>query len=99
VAKVDFFHNAADTQAALLGSLGFSTSYIQARTGLTQCQVLYRLGKATIRRSDYRDGQSPLAQKVFGHVKFLAEVSIKSKLEKAMRAELDRPTVKIRKRA
>jgi hypothetical protein len=68
MAKVDYLRNQEDFQAALLGSLGFSTAFIQARTGLCPSQIGYRLGKARIRRLAFRNGQSPVASYVLGRV-------------------------------
>ena len=44
-----------NTEAARLGEKGFSTQYITQETGLSSSQVLYRLNKAGIRRSDFRN--------------------------------------------
>jgi len=62
--RVDFFGIDEDYEAAFLGSLGFSTRCIQARTKLSPGQVTYRLKKAAIRRIDYRDGTSETATMV-----------------------------------
>lgn len=51
----------ADFTCAQLGAWGFSTQAIAKRTGLTKCQVTYRLHKAAIKRKDYRDGISHVA--------------------------------------
>lgn len=51
-----------ELRCALLASMGFSTRYIVAETGLTPCQVSYRLNKARIKRADYRNGESDMAQ-------------------------------------
>lgn len=63
-ATVSFRSNPLDQRVALLGSLGFSTQYICAETGLTPCQVTYRLHKASIKRSSYRNGESPIVEAV-----------------------------------
>lgn len=57
-----------DLQCAILGALGFSTKYIMEQTGLTACQISYRLRKGTIKRADYRDGTSAMAQRVVDRV-------------------------------
>lgn len=54
----------SELQCAILGALGFSTKFIMAETGLTQCQVSYRLGKGRIKRADYRNGESDMAEMV-----------------------------------
>ncbi len=94
--KVDFYQNQADIEAALLGSLGFSTSYIEARTRLTKCQVQYRLGKAHIKRADYRNGTNVLARKVVDATRQLAQTDIASKLRKAM-GHAAKPPLKLRR--
>lgn len=53
-----------DLECAILGALGFSTKFIMERTGLTHCQVGYRLNKGSIKRKDYRDGSSAMAERV-----------------------------------
>ena len=55
--KVDF-RDADCLEAAVLGLMGCSTKLIMKRTGFTQCQTTYRLGKGGIKRADYRDGES-----------------------------------------
>jgi hypothetical protein len=62
--RVDFIMHDEDFQVALLGSMGFSTTFIQKETGLTEGQVSYRLSKAAIKRKDYRDGESGEAEMV-----------------------------------
>lgn len=57
-----------DLQCAILASLGFSTKHIMNVTGLTQCQVTYRLNKAHIKRADYRNGTSDMAKRVIERV-------------------------------
>lgn len=62
--KVDFLANDEDFQVALLGAMGFSTTFIKRETGLTDGQIQYRLGKAEIKRKSYRDGESQEAEMV-----------------------------------
>lgn len=57
-----------DLQCAILGGMGFSTVMITETTGLTPCQVNYRLHKAGIKRKDYRDGTSDMAHRVLNSV-------------------------------
>jgi hypothetical protein len=57
-----------DLQCAILGALGFSTQYIMEQTGLSACQISYRLRKGTIKRADYRNGTSDMAQRVMERV-------------------------------
>jgi len=44
-----------------LALLGFSTALIVRKCNLTTSQVCYRLRKASIRRWDYRNGESEIA--------------------------------------
>lgn len=53
--------------AALLGSLGFSSKYIQRKTGLTTGQITYTLRKANVYRREFRDGESPEAKALLRH--------------------------------
>lgn len=60
--RVDLLNNPADFQCVALGAQGFSTKFLSERTGLTPCQVTYRLHAASIRRCDYRNGHSAVAK-------------------------------------
>jgi len=53
-----------ELQCAILAGMGFSTKLITEQTGLTACQVSYRLHKGQIYRKDYRDGSSDVAQRM-----------------------------------
>lgn len=57
-----------DLQCAILGAIGFSTKFIAEKTGLTPCQIGYRLNKGRIKRADYRNGQSDMAEMVMDRV-------------------------------
>jgi len=57
-----------DLQCAILASMGFSTKMICDRTGLSPCQVAYRLHKAKIKRAEYRNGESRMAERVMDMV-------------------------------
>tara|TARA_R110000868_G_scaffold320163_1_gene581112 strand:+ start:1500 stop:1766 length:267 start_codon:yes stop_codon:yes gene_type:complete len=57
-----------DIQCAILAGMGFSTKMIMAETGLTACQISYRLHKGRIYRKDYRDGTSDVAQRMMGAI-------------------------------
>jgi hypothetical protein len=50
-----------ELRCAMLAGMGFSTKLIVRETGLSPCQVTYRLNKARIKRADYRNGTSYLA--------------------------------------
>jgi hypothetical protein len=70
---VDYLHNRADYECALLGALGFSTRYIQSKTSLRTGQITYRLRKAQVSRMDFRNGQSVYAQMVLRNMRAVAE--------------------------
>lgn len=79
--SVDFFQEAEDFECAMLGSLGFATNYIMEQTGLSFGQVIYRLGKAGIRRMDFRHGKTAMAR-------FLIDSTSRNKIAKEVRREL-----------
>ena len=56
--------NDEDFQTVILAQLGFSTKFIIEKVGFTPCQVSYRLHKAGVKRSDYRNGHSVVARSV-----------------------------------
>lgn len=60
--RVDLLNDPADFQCAALGAQGFSTKFLMERTGLSACQVTYRLHAASVRRCDYRNGHSQVAK-------------------------------------
>ena len=53
-----------ELECAIMGALGIGNRGITKRTGLTDCQVNYRLRKAGIKRADYRNGESEMAELV-----------------------------------
>lgn len=57
-----------ELRCAILAGMGFSTKFIMAETGLTQSQITYRLHKAAIKRADYRNGDSAMAERMLGYV-------------------------------
>jgi hypothetical protein len=69
-----------DFKCALLGSLGFSTRLIMRHTGLTPSQIGYRLRKGDIRRSDYRNGESSVAENLLQRARTIAVPAIKQHL-------------------
>ncbi len=78
---VDFFTEQSDFEVALLGSLGFGTDYIAAKTGLSAGQVVYRLHKAHVKRSDYRAGTSPVARAMLQNAKRLSAPLVRRELQ------------------
>jgi len=69
-----------DLECAFLGEMGQSTKAIVEGTGLTPCQVNYRLHKAGIKRSEFRNGRSEIAQKLIS----LARTPLKPGLDKSL---------------
>jgi len=61
---VNWTSNPDDIKCAIMGKLGLSTKAIARETGLTKCQIGYRLHKAKIRRVDFRDGNSETSKLV-----------------------------------
>lgn len=76
---VDFLNHQDDHSCVLLASMGFSTAYICERTGLSACQVTYRLTKADLTRasgmsrSDFRNGTSPFAKIILSSAQAMAD--------------------------
>jgi hypothetical protein len=52
------------------------------KTGLTACQVTYRLHKEGIKRMDYRNGDSQFSQKMLQVGRTIFEQSVLSRLAK-----------------
>jgi hypothetical protein len=73
-----------DFECVLLGSLGFSTRLIQSRTGLTPSQVGYRLRRAGVKRADYRNGESPLADSVFRTSRRIATPTVQAHVREVL---------------
>jgi hypothetical protein len=67
--RVDWWIYQEDHECALLGAMGFSTRYIASRTGLSPGKIGYRLKKATIKRMDYRNGDSSVAKMVLRNMR------------------------------
>lgn len=69
---VDFLNEKDDHECAFLAAMGFSTYYIAERTGLSPCQITYRIKKAGLTsdsgasRRDFRNGVSPFAKTLLG---------------------------------
>lgn len=70
---VDYLHKREDYNCALLGALGFSSRYIQSKTGLRNTQIQYRLRKAQISRMDFRNGEGVYAKLMLRNMKSIAE--------------------------
>lgn len=75
-----------DFHCALLGSLGFSTRLIHHRTGLTPGQIAYRLRMGSIKRQDYRNGDSPLAGRVLAQARRVAVNEVQSHIRRVLSA-------------
>lgn len=79
--RVRLFHG-KDFLCALLGSLGFSTKFIMGRTALTPGQISYRLRRAGVKRSDYRNGESSLSTTILVRARPVAIPAVKAHLRK-----------------
>ena len=75
-----------DFKCAIMGSLGFSTNLIMRHTEFTPSQVGYRLRKAEIRRSDYRNGESAVAESMLQNARVIAIPAVKAHLIEVMAA-------------
>ena len=58
------WHTRTGMQIAILAGMGIGTKAIVENVGVTPCQVTYRLHKWKIKRADYRNLRSPLAQQL-----------------------------------
>ena len=76
-------YSGADFHCALLGSLGFSTKFIENRTALSRSQISYRLRLAHIRRTDYRNGASVIAAAALSAQRPLVLSELRNHLERS----------------
>lgn len=81
--RVNLLHG-DDFHCALLASLGFSTRLIHSRTGLSPGQIAYRLRMGAIRRQDYRNGDSQLADRILKQTRTIAVSEVKSHIKKVL---------------
>lgn len=70
-----------DINCAILAGMGFSTKMIMEQTGLTACQISYRLHKGRIFRRDYRDGNSDVAQRMMNTANRMTHKEIRGLLK------------------
>lgn len=80
MAEVDFLRNQKDLEAAVLASMGFDTEFIRRKTGLSPGQIGYRLKLAGVKRVEYRNGRSKLAQVVLGQLHGKAKAVVSSEI-------------------
>ncbi len=66
--RVDLLGNDTDFTAYVMGQMGQSNRSVQDRVELSNGQISYRLRKASTKRSDFRDGTSPIARKLISAV-------------------------------
>jgi hypothetical protein len=83
--RINFFAG-ADLHCCRLGSMGFGTRAIAEATGLSEGQVGYRLRLGQIKRSDYRNGKSAVAQKLLRYTKASLTPLIERQLVRALKA-------------
>jgi hypothetical protein len=82
--KVNYFTNDCDKQCALYGAMGLSTAFIMEKTGLSLCQVNYRLQKARIKRADYRNGGSVFVKSVIQNSSYEVNFQLKEHLRRVL---------------
>ena len=82
MALVDFTRNKGDLTALVMGSLGFASRFIEAKTGLTICQVAYRLRKGNVKLKDYRNGDGEEASLALNWLEMRVAKRIRGKLIK-----------------
>jgi len=79
---VDFFNRQDDHECVLLASMGFSTAFIVDKTGLSPCQVTYRLQRAGLTkanktsRMDYRNGKSPFVAPILNMTRSVVDTQL-----------------------
>lgn len=73
-----------DFTCALYGSLGFSSRFIIQATGLTTSQIAYRLRRGRIRRTDYRNGESPMAAVILRRTRNIAIPRVEEHLRRVI---------------
>lgn len=59
--RVDW-RSVEDSRVWILGAEGRSNRYIQLETGLSPCQVTYRLRAGGVKLADYRNGTTTLSE-------------------------------------
>jgi hypothetical protein len=81
--RVNLLHG-EDFHCVMLASLGFSSRLIQSRTGLSTGQIGYRLRMGSIKRRDYRNGDSQLADRILNQSHRIAVSDVRSHIEKVL---------------
>lgn len=73
-----------DFHCAMLASLGFSSRLIQSRTGLSNGQIAYRLRMGAIKRQDYRNGDSQLADRILSQSHRVAVAEVRAHIKNVL---------------
>jgi len=81
--RVNLLHG-EDFHCVMLASLGFSSRLIQSRTGLSPGQIGYRLRMGSIKRQDYRNGDSQLADRILNQSHRIAVSEVRSHIKKVL---------------
>ena len=81
--RVNLLHG-EDFHCVMLASLGFSSRLIQSRTGLSTGQIGYRLRMGSIKRRDYRNGDSQLADRILNQSHRIAVSDVRSHIIKVL---------------
>lgn len=67
--SVNFANNPDDLECAIMGEAGWHTRAIARETGLTESQVTYRLARASVKRANYRNGESEMAHFMLAQIR------------------------------
>jgi hypothetical protein len=73
-----------DFHCAMLASLGFSSHLIHKRTGLSKGQIAYRLRMGAIKRQDYRNGHSMLADRILSQSHRVAVTEVRAHIKNVL---------------
>lgn len=73
-----------DFHCAMLASLGFSTRLIHSRTGLSPGQIGYRLRLGAIKRQDYRNGDSQVADRILSQSRRVVASEVQAHIKKIL---------------
>lgn len=86
---VDFEKHPKDRDVGDLGDAGWHTKAIARETGMSPGQVLYRLKQAKVKRKDYRDGSSRMAQIVLKVIRAAGKPEKEESATEKLFAEID----------
>lgn len=85
--RVDPYNNPEDHECFIQAMLGRSNKCIYGKTGLSNGRISYRLKHWGVKRMEYRDGTSSLAQQVDKVARIIADRALISHLREHARGE------------